>query len=80
MRLFPGFLRHILIVAALAVPPAAEACSVCGGDPNSRMGQGAVQGVLVLGVIIYVMLMGMAGLFLTWILRARRLAQAEVLH
>ncbi len=73
--------RRLLVLVALAHPvffaELAEACSVCAGDPESSMTQGAMRGVLALGIIVYGVLFGMGGLAITWFVRARRLAASE---
>lgn len=73
--------RRLLILVTLVQPvlfsELAQACSVCAGDPESAMTQGAMRGVLALGVIVYGVLFGMGGLAITWFVRARRLAAAE---
>ncbi len=51
----------------------AVACPVCFGDPDSEMAQGAMWGILVLGIFIYGVLMGMVGVGVTWFIRARKL-------
>jgi hypothetical protein len=51
----------------------AWACSVCQGDPDSKLVKGAEAGVLLLAVLTYGLLMGFAGFFVTWIVRSRRL-------
>lgn len=64
--------------ASLLSAQAALACSVCYGDPNSAMHQGAQAGVLVLLGVVVVVLTGLASLLLFWVRRAARLeAQAE---
>ncbi len=54
------------------------ACSVCYGDPNSAMHQGAQAGVLVLLGVVGVVLTGIASLLIFWMRRAANLrAQLE---
>jgi hypothetical protein len=55
----------------------ASACSVCFGDPSSGMVKGAKAGVLMLAVLVYVVLIGMAGTAGLWIVRSRRIAIAQ---
>jgi hypothetical protein len=70
--------RLALGAAALgAAGPAAEACSVCYGDPSSQMVQGAKAGVLLLLGVIGSVLLGIIAVMVTWIRRARALAAAE---
>ncbi len=64
------------IVACLGVLLSAEsvlACSVCYGDPNSAMTQGAQAGVLVLLGVVGVVLTGLGSLLLFWVRRAAKL-------
>ena len=58
--------------ALLSAQPAL-ACSVCYGDPNSAMAQGARAGVLVLLGVVGVVLLGLASLFIFWMRRAANL-------
>ncbi|MEE2674010.1 MAG: hypothetical protein VX466_09450 [Myxococcota bacterium] len=61
----------------LLVADAASACSVCFGDPNSSMSQGAQAGVLVLLGVIVAVLAGLASLIVFWARRAAKLALPE---
>ncbi len=66
----------LAILAGLGVLLSAEpvmACSVCYGDPNSAMAQGARAGVLVLLGVVGVVLLGLASLFIFWMRRAANL-------
>ena len=66
----------LTILACLAVlfsAAPALACSVCYGDPNSAMSQGAKAGVLVLLGVVGVVLTGLASLLIFWMRRAARL-------
>ncbi len=64
----------ILIGAgSLLIAEPALACSVCAGDPNSALSQGAQAGMLVLLGVIGVILTGLAALFLFWMRRAAQL-------
>ena len=66
----------LAILACLGVLLSAQpalACSVCYGDPNSAMTQGAQAGVLVLLGVIGVVLTGLASLLLFWARRAAKL-------
>ncbi len=66
-----------LTILLMAQP--ALACSVCYGDPNSAMTQGAQAGVLVLLGVIGAVLTGFASLLIFWMRRAAHLeAQIEV--
>ena len=69
----------LTILACLAVLLSAApalACSVCYGDPNSAMSQGAKAGVLVLLGVVGVVLTGVASLLIFWMRRAARLNAA----
>ena len=48
------------------------ACSVCQGDPNSKLVQGAEAGVLLMVFVTYGLLLGMVGIGATWFVRQRR--------
>ena len=66
----------LAIVACLGVLLSAEpvlACSVCYGDPNSAMVQGAKAGVLVLLGVVGVVLTGIGSLLIFWMRRAAQL-------
>ena len=60
------------LVLSLSAQPAL-ACSVCAGDPNSALSQGAQAGMLVLLGVIGVVLTGLASLLLFWMRRAANL-------
>ncbi len=66
-----------LLITTLLDPPVASACSVCYGDPESNLTQGAFAGVMVLGLIAYGVLMGMFGIGVTWFVRARKLRAGD---
>ena len=66
------------LVALVSAQPAL-ACSVCAGDPNSALSQGAQAGMLVLLGVIGVVLTGLASLLLFWVRRAANLRALEVL-
>lgn len=59
-----------------AASPAA-ACSVCSGDPQSPLAQGAVKGVLVMLIITYVAVGGLLAMPIVWAVRARRLRRQQ---
>ena len=70
---------RLTILACLGVLLSAApalACSVCYGDPNSAMVQGAKAGVLVLLGVVGVVLTGVASLLIFWMRRAARLNAA----
>ena len=68
--------RRLALAALLATlligAENAVACPVCFGDPESEMAQGAMWGIMVLGIVIYGVLMGMVGVVVTWFIRARK--------
>ena len=66
----PALLTTLLLGADYAA-----ACPVCFGDPDSNMAQGAMWGILVLGIVVYGVLMGMVGIGVTWFIRARKLGE-----
>ena len=69
-------LRSLAILACVGALLSAEpmlACSVCYGDPDSAMHQGAQAGVLVLLGVVAVVLTGLASLLLFWVRRAAHL-------
>ena len=64
----------------LALPRFAHACATCFGDPESNIAKGAASGVMVLALILYGLMMCMAGTTFMWWRRSRaidRLAAAE---
>jgi hypothetical protein len=65
---------YFLFALALAVlPPTADACSICFGEPGSPVAQGVVMGVLsLLGVVLAVL----AGFVAFFIYIARRASSA----
>ncbi len=71
----PGSVSLALLVclAALLTAQPVLACSVCYGDPNSAMTQGAQAGVLVLLGVVGVVLTGLASLLIFWMRRAANL-------
>lgn len=60
-------------LAALLIAQPALACSVCYGDPDSAMSQGAKAGVLVLLGVVGVVLLWVGSLILFWRRRAANL-------
>lgn len=58
------------MVVGLLVSPAAQACSVCYGNPDSDMGRGVNAGILFLLMIIGFVLAAVAALMMSWIRRA----------
>lgn len=68
---------YLVVPFLLLGPAAAEACSVCFGDPESPQGQAMKAGILVLLGFIGSVLAGFGGLFLYWMSRSRRLALTD---
>ncbi len=66
-------LAILVCLGVLLSAQSAQACSVCYGDPNSAMTQGAQAGVLVLLGVVGVVLTGLASLMLFWVRRAANL-------
>ncbi len=67
----------LLGLALLAAPNAAQACSVCFGDPDNPMTKGAVAGVAVMVGFIGFVLFGIAGTACFWMVRCRRIAMSQ---
>lgn len=67
----------ILAVALMSASFDASACAVCYGNPDSDMVKGAKAGVIFLIIMIYAVLMAMAGIAGYWYHRAKKLAEAE---
>ena len=65
------FALGVLLATLVIGNDPAAACPVCFGDPESDMAQGAMWGILVLGIVVYGVLMGMVGIGVTWFIRAR---------
>ena len=57
--------------------PAAQACSVCFGDPNSSLSKGAVAGVSVLLLVVLGVLGGVAAFFVHVSRRSAALSAKE---
>jgi len=74
-RRFPMLLSVLASTAFL--PSQALACAVCFGDPDSDMAKGATAGVMFMVGVTGMMLLGIAGLGLTWIRRSRQLVKAQ---
>lgn len=67
----------LLALCIVLVPQAANACSVCFGNSDSKMTQGMLAGVLVLLLVVLSVLGGFAALF---IFLARRAAATAALE
>lgn len=74
-----AFGLSVTLLACSVFASSAHACSVCFGDPESKMTQGAVWGVITLVVVVVMVLGGIAGTGLFWIHRSRKLAAGELL-
>ncbi len=80
-RVISMSLAIVACVGALLSAQPVLACSVCYGDPNSAMSQGAQAGVVVLLSVVGVVLTGLASLLLFWMRRAAQLkAQVEAVE
>ena len=66
-------LSILVCLGVLLSSQPALACSVCYGDPNSAMSQGAQAGVLVLLGVVATVLAGFASLLIFWMRRAAHL-------
>ena len=73
-------MRRACVVAATAnvvlFPEMVLACAVCYGNPESDMAKGAAAGVLVLMGIVVSVLVGIVGVTIFWVRRARRFGNA----
>ena len=72
-RLASISLALLVCLGVLLIAQPALACSVCYGDPDSAMSQGAKAGVLVLLGVVGVVLLWVASLLLFWGRRAANL-------
>lgn len=70
----PAVLCGILAWLALS-SPAALACSVCFGDPDSPLTKGAMMGVLVMVGVVGFVLLCIAGTGVFWMHRGRQIAR-----
>jgi hypothetical protein len=73
---FVNKLLGLLVLALVLAPRAAEACTVCFGDSNSKLTQGMLAGVFVLLFCVLSVLGGFVALF---IFLARKAAATEAL-
>lgn len=73
-------MKRACIAAAVAIgvllPEMVRACAVCYGNPESDMAKGAAAGVLVLMGIVVSVLLGIVGVTIFWVRRARRFGNA----
>ncbi|MFQ5413067.1 MAG: hypothetical protein ACE5E6_01275 [Phycisphaerae bacterium] len=58
----------------------AVACSVCFGDPESKMVKGALAGVSVLVGVVACVLLGVTGTGVLWFHRGRKLARRQMME
>lgn len=72
-RLFFTILFGILPLFGSAT--AAQACSVCQGNPDSDLTKGAQAGVIMMVGVTYILLLGVAGIVVSWVVRARRMGR-----
>ena len=63
-----------IALTVIAAPSIAGACAVCAGDPESPLTHGARNGVMVMVLITYALILGFGGMFAAKILHARRQA------
>jgi hypothetical protein len=61
------------ILCILVSAGAAQACSVCQGDPADPLVKGAQSGVLFMAGLTYFVVLGMIAVPIVWTIRARRL-------
>lgn len=77
-----GRWSKVLSLGLLALPFLIDAsrafsCSVCYGNSDSNLTQGAKAGILLLAGVIYTQLMLMGGVGAYWFMRARKLAREQ---
>lgn len=53
----------LLLLALFASAPAARACAICYGEPDSPMSQGLTWAIVALGAIVVTVLAGVVGFF-----------------
>ena len=74
LRKTRGFSFLSFLLGFLLVPESLWACSVCWGDPNHPMTQGANAGVTFLLYVITALLVVFAALFIFWMRRAKSMS------
>jgi hypothetical protein len=67
----------LLVLALLFAPRAAQACTVCFGNSDSKLSQGMLAGVLVLLLFVLAVLGGFVALFVYLARRAAAIAALE---
>ena len=69
---------NILVITLLTVvnSPSLLACATCYGQSDSKLAEGMNWGILTLMVVVYGVLMGIAGFFAYIIYRSKRLARS----
>ena len=75
MRLFRKWVPAV--IALLASPSLASACSVCFGQPESPMAKGIVSGIWLLLLVVMGVLAGIVTFFVYMIRRSSAMAQAQ---
>ena len=70
----------LLVSVLLLLPAAAEACTVCFGDSNSKLTQGMLAGVFVLLFCVLAVLGGFVALFIFLARKAAATAAADALN
>jgi hypothetical protein len=73
-RKIAGALTLLLVVQTTRIP-AAWACAVCFGDPNSEMTKGLKAGIILLILVVAAVLTAIASIGITWARRAKALEQ-----
>ena len=70
---------NFLFITLLTVvnSPSLLACATCYGQSDSKLAEGMNWGILTLMVVVYGVLMGIAGFFAYIIYRSKRLARSE---
>ena len=76
MRRLPQALALALFLSVK--PSSAWACAVCFGPANSAMVQSANTGILFLLGVVGTVLVGFASLFITWLVRAKKLEALNI--
>lgn len=71
-QMMTRMIAGLAVFFVMAGSKVAMACSVCQGDPNNKLTQGAQAGVLMMAIMTYVLLLGMAALVASWFIRQNR--------
>ena len=67
---------QVIILLTIVNSPSLMACATCYGQSNSKLAEGMNWGILTLMVVVYGVLMGIAGFFGYIIYRFKRLAHS----